>query len=59
MEMNEVTAKRIYDTERIMKIIAYDGLDEHTGLIEEALQYFLLDVLSDSDFERVMKEMIK
>ena len=39
-----------------MEKVRRDGYEEHSGLIEEALEYFLLDVLSDTDFERVKKD---
>jgi hypothetical protein len=49
--------KRIDETNLLMNKITREGLDEHYGLIYEALEYYLLDVLDDSDFERLKKNM--
>ena len=52
---NEVE-QRIKDVRKILKKIRNDGYDEHSGLYEEALEYFLYDVLEGSDWERLKKE---
>lgn len=49
--------KRIEDANNIMRKIREEGYDEHIGLIEEAVEYFLLDVLQDEDFERLKRTM--
>ena len=57
---SKITAEvrqRIEDTENIMRKIREEGYDEHSGLIEEAVEYYLLDVLEDTDFERLKRTM--
>lgn len=57
---NKISAdvkKRIEDANNIMRKIREEGYDEHSGLIEEAVEYFLLDVLQDEDFERLKRTM--
>ena len=48
--------QRLNDAKKILKKIRNDGYDEHSGLYEEALEYFLYDVLEGSDWERLKKE---
>ena len=48
--------QRLNDAKKILKKIRNDGYDEHFGLYEEALEYFLYDVLEGSDWERLKKE---
>ena len=52
---NEVE-QRIKDVRKILEKIRNDGYDAHSGLYEEALEYFLYDVLEGSDWERLKKE---
>lgn len=55
-ELQEAIKKRIKDADLILCKIQDEGLDEHKGLLFEALEYFLLDVLQDEDFERLKKD---
>ena len=48
--------QRVLEVQQILKKVHSDGYDKHSGLYEEALEYFLLDVLQDADFERLKKE---
>ena len=45
--MSEATYQRIEDTGKVMNRVHSDGFDYHRCLIDEALEYFLLDVLTD------------
>jgi hypothetical protein len=54
--MNEATKLKIEQADKILNKIKDDGLDAHSGLCWEALEYFLYDVLQDEDFERLKKE---
>lgn len=55
--MNEVLLKRINDAGLVMKKIHEEGYDAHKGLIDEALEFFLLDVLEDSEILRLKNNM--
>jgi hypothetical protein len=55
-QLAEPWKQRILEAKQILKKIHNDGYDEHSGIYEEALEYFLLDVLQDSDWERLKKE---
>lgn len=55
--MDELTKQRIDDAYKIMCKINSDGLEEHSGLIEEALHWFLLDCLEEIEFERLKMQM--
>ena len=57
--MDAITQKRIYESDKIMSRIQSDGYDDHSGLIDEAVRYFLLDVLHDDDFERLKLDFKK
>ena len=57
--MSEATHQRIEDTGKVMNRVHSDGLDQHRCLIDEALEYFLLDVLTDDDFERLKLDFKK
>lgn len=57
--MSETTYQRIQDTGKVMNRVHSDGLAQHRCLIDEALAYFLLDVLTDEDFERVKLDFKK
>lgn len=57
--MDKMTMQRISDTKKIMQKIQADGLDAYQGLIEEALEWFLLDCLDELDFERLKKRMFE
>lgn len=57
--MDKMTEQRIADTKKIMKKIQSDGLEDHIGLIEEALEWFLLDCLEEIDFERLKRNMFE
>ncbi len=54
--MDDKTKLKIEQADQILKKIKDDGLDAHSGLCWEALEYFLYDVLQDEDFERLKKE---
>ena len=54
--MTDDIKQHIEDAKKILKKIRNDGYDEHSGLYEEALEYFLYDVLEGSDWERLKKE---
>lgn len=54
-----MTKQRIFETKLIMQRIEKDGFDKHQGLIEEALEWFLLDCLDELDFERLKKRMFE
>ena len=54
--MSDEIKQHIEDAKTILKKIRNDGYDEHSGLYEEALEYFLYDVLEGSDWERLKKE---
>lgn len=54
-----MTKQRIFETKLIMQKIQNDGFDKYQGLIEEALEWFLLDCLEELDFERLKKRMFE
>ena len=54
--MDKEIDQRIKDVRKILEKIRNNGYDEHSGLYEEALEYFLMDVLEGSDWERLKKE---
>lgn len=54
--MDDKTRLKIEQADKILNKIKDDGLDAHSGLCWEALEYFLYDVLQDEDFERLKKE---
>ena len=56
MARSSFIKQRITDVRKILEKIRNDGYDEHSGLYEEALEYFLYDVLEGSDWERLKKE---
>lgn len=51
--MSEDTYQRIEDVKKIMNRVHSDGYDHHRGLVDEALECFMLDVLTDDDFARL------
>ena len=51
--MTDEIEQHISDAKKMLKKIHNDGFEEHEGLYEEALSYFLYDVLEGSDFERL------
>lgn len=57
--MDEMTKQRIFETKLIMQKIENDGFDKYQGLIEEALEWYLLDCLEELDFERLKKRMFE
>lgn len=57
--MDEMTKQRIFETKLIMQKIQNDGFDKHKALLEEALEWFLLDCLEELDFERLKKRMFE
>ena len=57
--MDKMIEQRISDTKRIMQKIQADGLEKHQGLIEEAVEWFLLDCLDELDFERLKKRLFE
>jgi hypothetical protein len=54
--MDDKTKLKIEQADKILMKIKDDGLDAHSGLCWEALEYFLYDVLEGEDFERLKKE---
>lgn len=54
-----MTKQRIFETKLIMQKIENDGFDKYQGLIEEALEWYLLDCLEELDFERLKKRMFE
>jgi hypothetical protein len=53
--MDDKTRLKIEQADQILKKIKDDGLDAHSGLCWEALEYFLYDVLEGEDFERLKR----
>ena len=54
--MTDEIEQHISDAKKMLKKIRNDGYDAHSGLYEEALEYFLYDVLEGSDWVRLKKE---
>ena len=54
--IDEKTRLKLEQADKILAKIKDDGLDAHSGLCWEALEYFLYDVLQDEDFERLKRK---